>query len=461
MRSAQLVAAFSLALAALLALLPVGSRRVAAQAAAGTIAYAPADTLDEIRLIEPDGSNDRHLWAHGRADPEKGYDISNLAWRPDSSELAFASTHENWCSINHRDIFVVGSNGAGYRRITEAPACAALAAYPKGTVQVPVRNSSSESFVGFVYFQGAPSAQQVSLPPGGSATVTFTDVADFGNGELQIATMVQGARRYIAGGTAVDVQAGGTVRSGSMSVFSLSISYIWETHSATWSSDGSAVGYILNYDSLRRISPNPAPLDFGTELQTDQGQMPDFADLLAWGPAARANQLLYAGNVAFASEGAYLLTAGSASGGEQLVEYESYQNIRGLAWLPDGSGFVFAVAEDFGDTKANLFVYSFASRQATRLTDFDDEFAGQLSVSPDGQRIVFERSASTEDGAATDLWLINRDGSGLRLLARNAARPAWSRGALVAPAPPAPAPPQPLPGPSQLPPRAYLPLSQR
>lgn len=81
-----------------------------------------------------------------------------------------------------------------------------------------------------------------------------------------------------------------------------------------------------------------------------------------------------------------------------------------LAWLPAGSG----------------FVYSFTSRQSTRLTNFSSDFAGQLSVSPDGQSIVFERSTSTDDQAPTDFWLVNRDGSGQRLVVRNAARPAWS-----------------------------------
>ncbi len=425
-RFAQIVALVSLVLAALLALMPLPTGAVASLATSGTIAYARADTLDEIRLIEPDGSNDRRLWAHGRPDPEKVHQIYSLEWRRDGTELAFAGTHENACSINNADIFAVGAYGGNYRRITEAPACAALAAYPKGTVQVPVSNSTTASFVGFVYFQGAPGIQLVSLPPGGSGVVTFNNVADFGSGVLQVAAMIQGINRYIAIGTAVDVKAGGTVRTASMSVFNLSEYYFWEAHSPTWRSDGSQVGYVLNYNGLRKISPNPPPLDFGAVLQTDQSKMPSFADLLAWGPASRANQLLYAGNEVFETEGIYLMTEGSSTAGELLVRYEVYQNIRGLAWLPDGSGFVYSVAEDYGNQKANVFLYTFASRTPTRLTSFADDFAGQLSVSPDGQSIVFERSTSVDANAPTDLWVINRDGSGLRRLAQNAARPAWS-----------------------------------
>lgn len=170
-----------------------------------TVAYVRGDTADEIRLVAPDGSGDRLLWAHGQDDPSEVYAVWSLAWRPDARALAFASTHENWCSLNHADIFSLGADGSGYRRVTEAPACTDLAAYPKGTVQVPVENPSYETFVGFIYFQGAPGIQQVSLPPGGSGVVTFEDVADFGSGEdgLQLATVIVGVNREVAIGTAV------------------------------------------------------------------------------------------------------------------------------------------------------------------------------------------------------------------------------------------------------------------
>ena len=82
-------------------------------ATTGTIAYVDDVTKDEIRLIEPDGSGDRRLWAHGQPDPNNVYEIWNLAWRPDAAELAFASEHENWCSINQADIYTIGANLAG------------------------------------------------------------------------------------------------------------------------------------------------------------------------------------------------------------------------------------------------------------------------------------------------------------------------------------------------------------
>ena len=247
---------------------PWSATLLKAQASPGTIAYTPADTLDEIRLIEPDGSNDRRLWAHEIADPEKVYQIYSMTWRPDSSELAFASTHESWCSINFADVFVVGATGGSARRITEAPGCAALAAYPKGTVQVPVRNASFDLFVGFVYFQGAPSLQQVAIPAGGSTVVTFNNVADFGAGKLQVAALINPPYREIKTGTAVDVPAGGSVTTETAFIRG-SVSTPWEVHSQTWRHDGSQIGYVLNFNSLKRISSMPQPADFGERLLAD------------------------------------------------------------------------------------------------------------------------------------------------------------------------------------------------
>lgn len=402
--------------------------------AGGAIAYVDAATGDEIRLVDADGGNDRRLWAHGQADPYEVYSIWSLDWRPGGGEIAFASTHENWCSIDYADVFAIDANGGSYRRITQSPSCAALSAYPKGTVRVPVANSNifGEPFTGFVYFQGAPSILPVSLPPGGSTVLTFDNVADFGDGFLQIGAIVHPSGRELSFATAIDVAAGQTVTTGEMDLFVPTIT--WEARSPTWRSDGSLIGYFLNFSSMFALPPNPSPLDLGQELQTDVSAMPDFADLLKWGPPAKANQLLYRGNVIFDSQGIYLTTEGSASAGQRLVDYETYQFIRGLDWLPDGSGFVYSVEElddSFQADRANLFVYTFASGQPQRLTNFSNQFAGQLSVSPDGTQIVFDRAASNDPAAPADLYVINGDGSGLRLLKSNGRAPDWGPAPVV------------------------------
>lgn len=405
-------------------------------AAAGSIAFVNAATGDEIRLIEPDGSNNRRLWAHGLADPHEVYAVDTLSWRPDASEIAFTSSHENWCSIDLTDIFAVAVDGRNYRRITQAPSCAGLSAFPKGTVRVPVENDNifGESYTGFVYFQGAPSVLPVSLPPGGSTVLTFNDVADFGDGVPQVGVIVHPSGREISFATAIDVKAGQTLTTGKMDLFVPDI--VWEARSPTWRSSGDQIGYILNFNSMFTLPPNPPPLVLGQELQTNQSVLPSFIDHLAWGPPSRAQQLLYRGGEPFDSQGVYLTQEFSAAAGQKLVSHEVWEDIRGLAWLPDGSGFVYAVEEtddSFQSIRANIFEYNFATKQSKRLTNFGDQFVGEVSVSPDGRQIVFDRSASQEPYAPADLYIINRDGSGLRLLAKNGRAPAWSPGALKTP----------------------------
>lgn len=413
------------------------SRQSQSSAAEGTIAYVDNLTGDAIRLVEPDGGNDRLLWAHGTADPHNQYDVWSLAWRPDGSELAFAGTHENWCSTNYADIFAIGAQGSGYRRLTEAPSCTALAAYPQGRVEVPVTNNSiwGEAVDVFLYFQGAQAAQQVSLPPGGSTVVVFQNVADFG-AVVQFPVVIDGTgaeRAVLASGTA-DVQAGATVRTGTVYVPG-GTELGRENHAPTWRPAGTHVGYISGFNSLKQIPAQPAPLQPGAALIAASGaQLPDFANLLAWGPApARANQLLYAAYEAFDHTGIYLVDEGSGGAGTPLVTYDAttfVSFIRGLAWLPDGSGFVFSRLEDdfYTPVSANLYLYTFAAGAATPLTAFDDSFAGQLSVSPDGQTVVFERSSAHDGSAPTDLWTINRNGSGLQLLVEDGRAPAWGPG---------------------------------
>ena len=419
----------------------------------GTIAYVKALSWDEIRLINPDGTNDRLLWTHGLADPNDGfgydigiYNVLSLSWKPDGSELAFASTHERDCSLNPSDIFAVALNGSGYRRITQAPACSALDNYATGVVQVPVRNPYSSQLEVKIYFQGAPAPLELSVPANSSRVVTFDNVADLGPGVLQRAILmdaVDGDDRDFGENTAVDVRAGSTVQTAEL-VLDFPNNDLRQLHAPTWRSDGSKIGYSFNSTRLYAIDSAPAPLEEG-ELLITAGNPTGWLNWVEdprWGPSSRAGELLYIGKDDLTNEGIYLVSAGSASVGERLVAAQTTgwitEDFLDLAWLPDGSGFVYAVKEaapeagSFG-TKANLYAYAFVTGETTPLTDFGaTDYAGRLSLSPDGAQIVFERSNRNVDFITgelhdADLWIMNRDGSDLRLLVEDARAPAWSR----------------------------------
>ncbi|HSR34272.1 MAG TPA: Tol biopolymer transporter periplasmic protein, partial [Anaerolineae bacterium] len=88
----------------------------------------------DIHLILPDGTGDRVLWTAPH--PLSQTAPLDLAWRPNGRELAFSSEHEDTCSWYQSDVYAIGHNGTGYRRVTNSPACAMLAGLLKGAVEV-------------------------------------------------------------------------------------------------------------------------------------------------------------------------------------------------------------------------------------------------------------------------------------------------------------------------------------
>jgi hypothetical protein len=418
---------FVLTLLGLATLGSSASRPVSAQAILGTIAYIrPNDqTGDEIWLIEPDGSNNRRIWSVGQPDPNTIVGISDLDWRPDAGQLAFSSNHEEVgdtaCSLFDSDLYAIWPDGSGYRRITNAPACANLASFPKGSVTVTVRNASTRNPL-FVYIQGAPRVQSVLVSQGGSATVTFNNVADFGDGFLQQAVVIWADGRWLAPIALADVKPGQTVHAeGTVDVVGQGTKY-FGAYVPSWHNSGTRLGYILaSAGDMYQVPSNPVAGEYGEPvLNLGAGNVPS-SDVLDWGPTpALANQILYSSHL---HSGIYRVTEGSTTVGTKLVE-TGIEGIIDLQWLPDGSGFLFT-KQNFVD-RSNVYRYDFTTGDTTQLTQFTAEFAIDVSPSPDGEWLVFERSA-TNDLSAGDLWIMRRDGTDLHRLVQNGLRPSWSQ----------------------------------
>jgi hypothetical protein len=389
-----------------------------------TIAYVRDGT--EIRLIDPEGTNDRRLWTH--PDAKKPLGIDSLAWRPDVKELAFSSRHAAASSLYDADLYAVRPDGSGLRKLTNAPDRADFTRFPKGNVSVTFSNdqpiykqSQASSGVFIVYVSGAAEPQQITVPPGATKTVVFNQVADFGN-MPQAIVAIWGNYRWFTPG--VDVRAGTTVKAPVFSITGDGIEY-FGAFRPVWRQDGSRVSYRTGACTLNSVPVNPTPGEY-VYNPLFSGKNPLGTCVWDWGPTAEtANQLLYTENGSGESS-IFRIAEGGKHPGEKLTAFSNieYQLLFDLRWLPDASGFLFSNQTLMRDS-ANIFRYDFATRKVTQVTHLENEFTGSFTTSPDGQWIVFEKSKSLDDNREIDLWIAKIDGGNARLLVRNGFSPSW------------------------------------
>jgi WD40-like Beta Propeller Repeat len=391
-----------------------------------SIAYVRGGT--EIRLIEPDGSNDRRLWTHPDAKPELG--INGVAWRPDHKELAFSSGHAAVSSLFHADLYAIQPDGSGFRKLTNPPDRIEFARFPKGSVSVTVSNdqplykqTQASAGIFIVYVAGADEPQQITVPPGSAKTLVFKSVADFGN-KAQAVVAAYGAFRWFIPG--VDVQAGRMVKAPNFSITGDGIEY-FGAFRPIWRRDGSRISYRTGVCTLGSVPVNPPVGEFSS-TSLFGGKSPLGSCTWDWGPTpALENQLLYTEN-ASGDSSIYRITEGGTAPGTKLVPYSDieYQILLDLHWLPDGSGFLYSNQTLLRDS-ANIFRYDFNSKKVSQVTRLENEFARNFSISPDGKWIVFERAKTLDKDQEADLWIARIDGGDMKLLVRNGFEPSWGR----------------------------------
>jgi TolB protein len=346
--------------------------------------------------------------------------INGLAWRPDGKEIAFASGHEAAYSLYQSDLYAIHPDGSGLRKITNPPARSEFSRFPKGNVSVTLRNGAGpfaspySSFI--VYVAGAAEPQSVALPPGGSRTLTFQNVADLGNHPQPVVAMFGKNRWFIPG---VDVQAGRTVDAGVLNILGNGMEN-FGAFGVAWRSDGTQLGYVLgNCAGAFRVPVN-APAGSHQDQTLLAGTNSKSVCTWDWGPTpGTANKVLLGGGMLDAN--IYLTTEGGNTHGEKLVGGGPTDLLLGVQWLPDGSGFLFSLSTG---SAANIYKYNFATKAAVQLTRFQAEFARGFSIAPDGQSLVFERAKEFRD-QHPDLWVMQLDGKNMRLLVKNGSGPSW------------------------------------
>ncbi len=426
----------------------------------------------EIRLVAPDGTNDRLLWEHPRARQATTLrGIHSLAWQPGGESLVFSSDHENAYSYYDYDLYTIGSNGTAPHRLTNAPDRAELAKFPKGQVSVTIENRqipysgapySTVTTLFWVYVGGAEKPQMVTVAPGGRKTLIFevAKVADAPQGVIAIG----GLQRWP--GAPIRVQPGQNINV-TLAIIGPGLRSFGAFDPA-WSSDGAHVAYRFGMCAgIWSVPAAPAPgVAIGNALAgTGKDRS---ACAFDWAPAGVSGPpILYANWLGQKgdTDNSIYQTDEQGSKVTRLVHFDSsMERITGVRWLPDGSGFLFARAESRGVvTSSNLYRYDFRARTITPVTRLQDQHVRAFSVSPDGRWVIYERGKLLYDPSDKDrpaLWLIRTDGSQDRLFVANASSPAWGRrsgssistGAASKPtatatAPPTPRPADPAPAP--------------
>jgi len=258
--------------------------------------------------------------------------------------------------------------------------------------------------------------------PGTSKTVVFKSVADFGK-QLQPIVAIYGGYRWVVPGT--DVQAGRAVKAPDFIITGDGIPGNG-AYRPVWRSDGSRLSYRDGLCLVRTVPANPTPGEFVFE-PLFPGKEPSGACAWDWGPTpALADQIIYTSNGENDGSNIMRIKEGGTHPGAKLHSFFSEadgQTLDDLRWLPDGSGFLYSFP-DHAYENGNIFRYDIATKRLTKLTNFEGEYTRRFDISPDGAWVVFERVKKLDDENG-DLWAMRTDGTGLRLLVRNAGSPAW------------------------------------
>lgn len=359
----------------------------------GSIAYIGLDGsgyAKTVRRINPDGSTPQTVWTH----PETGITnkMGDVAWKPDASELALGSNHESLYSAFQSDVYGVKPDGSGLRRITNPPSKAELLAgsYDTGTVIGKVRNDYGSLTTLLLYVQGAQEA--VSVPAYSKydeVSFTVPNVAVLDGLQYVVFTWSDGSHANCKEYTAavLPMLPDQTIDVGTLG-FNPATCSTFESQGITWKRDGAELAADV-------ITPRKFQAT-GQAIGSDLFNGPLTANLPAWSPLNE--QVLYHyWSLDAGTRGIYLTTDGGDTGA-RLVNDEGAVWV-GLAWLPDGSGFVYTL-----DHK--LYHYHLASAVITPIANFYNEYISNPSVSPDGRYVVFQWQTGVSN--RHDLWILDR-----------------------------------------------------
>ncbi len=445
--------------------------------ASDTIAYVTSSLeRKSIRLIQSDGRGDRELWSV----PTNEFispAIGTLAWRPDGSELAFDSDHGFGKSVYGRDLYALSSDGKYLRKITNPPELKYLASYSKGKATIQSQNWLSGGANFWAYMEGSSTNITWLSAAYQDFTITFDNVSDFGSGVKQYATVgwlgYDGRRMclYDLAGFA-DIVPGKTVEVVQrFDAWGHKSEHCTTLRQASWSHDGENILYTVisgvdqfddalpisglatydfenygvpdfeNYSIMMSNTEKLLPSNRGTQLGLFLTSYTDDPQYIKLSPTSNNEVLIVTNN--YSADRIYLSKVDNKNIDKpELLEridlgfcnYTGMSNLSDrcqvidIEWLSDASGFLVSMyfkQYEGSRTFFRIYKHNLKTKKTDMLLSLEDEYIGNIAVSPDAKKVAFERGVSSTK--PLDIWIYNMANDRLDKLVENAAAPAWSR----------------------------------
>ncbi len=432
-----------------------------------TIAYVSSSrNRRSIRLIQSDGGNDRLLWTT----PDNQLispTIGSLAWRPDRTELAFDSDHAFGKSLYGRDLYAVTADNGYLRKITNPPEIKYLKTFPKGGAKLYSENWLGGGSNFWAYIEGSSTNVTWLAASLQNWTITFNNIADFGAGIPQYAVVgymgYNGRRmcRYDLAGSA-DIVPGETIEiAQDFDSWSHKFQHCLTVHQPSWSQDGEQILYTVvsgidefsdgvstndneNYDIRMSDSGNLAPGNRGSRVGMYENSYSSDPKHIKLSPTEEQNILIVLRN--HYADRVYLSSTGDPdiNAPDRLTRIDlgfcNYDNnpgysvdkchISDIEWLPDGGGFLVSMhvgtGNRFDQQKRHfdrIYRHDLSTGNTDLLLSLEDEYIGNISVSPDASRIAFEKGIRND--GPYDIWIYNIASEDSSFLVKDAAAPAW------------------------------------
>ena len=379
----------------------------------GKIAYLEVNDDNNptaIDILDPNTRTVGTIWTH----PDGEFDnYSNLAWKPDATELAFVSDHDFQFSLfNMANIFSIKPDGSGLHQIPNVPTGgnAENGDFPRVTVSGSIKVDATdplEMYWIIMGIEGTDAGTSFSATNGETVPFIIADVPVLDDPAVFNQSFIMTYSSSNCGGGRGFVFPMAPVINGTVDVGT--VTFVVPScigilafdcpHDLAWNREGTKLAFRMS--GMWTIDPATTNRFDINELAPPGGG--NFSGDLAWSPVD--DRYLYT-DYSY-SHGTELYLAEEGGEPQALVSHSDVEDIA-PAWLPDGSGFVYVgKPEDEIGFDYVLYQYNLASGEKQRLTYLRQEVMKHLAISPDGRHILIQMCRGHERSTC-NLWMLDR-----------------------------------------------------